>query len=180
MSWLTGLAGKAEALLDRMDQVAAASLQSSSSTKEESVLVTVPPRSESTPTLERLPTEVATKRSAPLPGPERHTKEQTSSTPRTALSQRSKQPPSDEALLNYLNSPSKETAGRGTVQKGFTSKRPLQTTLRPAPAAQSKDDVGPVDVAIASKDAGECHVRCSSSVLTCLPLDFFFKCRRFY
>ena len=37
--------------------------------------------------------------------------------------------------------------------------------------AQPKDEVGPVDVAIANKDTGECHVRCSSSVLTCLPLD---------
>ena len=170
MSWLTGLAGKAEALLDRMDQVAAASLQSASPKKEEPALVTAPPRSESTPTL----TEAAAKRSTPLPGPERYTKEQTSTTPRTALSQRSKQPPSDEALLNFLNTPSKETAGRETVQKEFASKRPLQTTPRPVPAmvpAQPKDEVGPVDVAIANKDTGECHVRCSSSVLTCLPLD---------
>lgn len=163
MSWLTELAGKAEALLDRVDQVAAASLQGASPAKEAPSLVTVPPRADftSAPTLERYPTEVVVKRSTPLPGSDRNTREQT--TPRTTLSQKAKQPPSDEALLNFLNSPSKETAGKGAAQKGFTPKRALQTTLRPVPAAapaQLKNENLSVGAAVADKNAGERHVRC--------------------
>ena len=83
----------------------------------------------------------------PLPGSEWYTKEQTS--------QQSKQPPSNEAWQNVLNTSSKGTAGRVPAMV----------------PAQPKDEVGSVDVEIANKDTGECHVRCSSSVLTCLPLD---------
>eukprot|EP00731_Ephydatia_muelleri_P027309 Em0019g182a len=67
----------------------------------------------------------------PLPGPEWYTKEQTS--------QQSKQPPSNEAWQNVLNTSSKGTAGRVPAMV----------------PAQPKDKVGPVDVAIANKDTGD-------------------------
>lgn len=165
MSWLTGLAGKAEALLDRMDQVAAASLQSTTAPKEEPVLVTIPPRAESTstPTLERYSGEALAKRSTPLPGPERQAKEQTMITPRTTLSQRAKQPPSDEALLNFLNSPSKETVGKRVSQKGLTPRHSFQSStplITATASAQAKEEISPiVDFAIVNKDTGERYVR---------------------
>ena len=140
MSWLTDLAGRAEALLDKMDQAAATSLQDAgiadTSLREESTPLRPtseappppPPSARSAPAYEptvRTPSPAAqgdgsvaqllvgsASKSAMLMRPREGSAVVTSSPPRLSSYKSSATAPTDDSLFEFLNSPSqaKETS----------------------------------------------------------------------
>ena len=175
MSWFSGLAGKAESLLDKMDQAAAVSLQGAG-------LTTSPQRNTNPPNIQ---SRLAYEPTAQLPEADRSTKvaqqligsssgaklvakpASTKPTPplksaTTASTVPTEQPkphssftpsrtndptPSDESLFEFLNSPSKQPGQSGSRRVKHTTAKVPHTRSRPPPTPLSPVKVQPSVVA---------------------------------
>ena len=164
MSWLSGIAGKAEALLDRMDQAAATSIQSTgiATPKSQSRVDEQRPVHQTSLTYEPTasaptdkPLSVSSKPSSsslslhgagtppksysPVSRPE--TTPQTTPTPSSynAYSKSRRSVPSDESLFQFLNTPTRQAAKKTHTPKKLSRASFQSSSTQPAVDSHLKE-----------------------------------------
>ena len=141
MSWLSGIAGKAEALLDRMDQVAASSIQNTGlatppravgGAAHQTSLVYEPTASVAVEKSLSVPSKPSTSSLAlhkPVPySPVAHPEPPPQTTPIPAsyhaYSKSKTSAPSDDSLFQFLNTPSRQQASRKPLTAKDLNRQP--------------------------------------------------------
>ena len=154
MSWLTDIAGRAEALLDRMDQAAATSIQvaglspstqsqgsagqrahETSLTYEPTASVGVEKESSisskpSDSPLKLHKTKAPTQPYSPVAHPEAPPKTAPTPSSYQAFSKSRTNAPNDDSIFEFLNTPTKEVSGKHMKPKNLTRRAPSTSTHR--------------------------------------------------
>ena len=176
MSWLTGIAGRAEALLDRMDQAAATSIQvaglspstqsqgsagqrahahETSLTYEPTASVGVEKESSisskpSDSPLKLHKTKAPTQPYSPVAHPEAPPKTTPTPSSYQAFSKSRTNAPNDDSIFEFLNTPTKEVSGKHMKPKTLTRRAPSTSThgvdSRLKPQAPIQTQLPPVAV----------------------------------